>query len=161
MSSSTPQSSGGKVLRAAAVSLLVGLVIGGIALYYVGFQQGQNAELAAQPKTVTSVLIPSGTVYPLNAGQYEKIQIKVNNSVAISGKFAATNGVTFYIMTPAEFSNFSSSGTAGSYLYTTGNVVSAPINTNISSGTFYLIFQNSDSFTTSSVTITQDIDATG
>ena len=105
------------------------------------------------PPTQPTILISAGTVYPISAGSYEYVQFSATQSATLTGTFNDTSSITMYLMTPSEFSSFSSTGTASSYQFTTGSVSQGTVNTNIASGTYYIVFVNTNSFTESSVTI--------
>ncbi len=112
-----------------------------------------------QPRT----LLSSGTVIPIGTSTYQSYQLVFSRAVTITGAFSTTGRVAFYIMNPSQFSSYSvsRSATSSGYVYTTGEVSSGgTINTNLDVGTFYMIFENTDFFTSKSVTITQSIIAT-
>lgn len=96
-------------------------------------------------------VVASGTVWPLSAGQYEYAEFSTAASGTLTGSFTATAGVTGYVMNPAEYAAYSSSGSASSYLYTTGHVSSGTLNTNLAAGTYYLVFANTNLITSTSV----------
>jgi hypothetical protein len=65
-------------------------------------------------------------------------------------------------MNPGNFSAFSQ-GSTYSYYYTTGQVSTGRIDANLAAGTYYLVFQNTNTnrITEDTVTITQSIVASG
>lgn len=115
-----------------------------------GSNPGGNAP--PPPETV----VASGTVWTLNAGQYEYLEFTTSATGALTGSFTATNGVTAYVMDPSEYASFSSSSSASSYVYTTGHVSSGSMNTNLGSGSYYLVLENTNLITTTSVDWTSD-----
>ena len=98
-------------------------------------------------------IVANGTVENLSGSQYYSIEFTVSSSTTIYGSESATNGVTFYLMTPSEYASLASSGTASSYVYTSGTISSGSFNTNINSGTYYAVFMNPHTFSSTTVTI--------
>ena len=105
----------------------------------------------AIPKTFT--IVNGGTVESLSAGQYYVSEFNTTTSGTLAGSVSATNGITFYLMTPSEYSSFVSSGSPNSYAFTSGHISSGSFNTNIVSGTWYAIFYNSNIITSTTLTI--------
>ena len=105
----------------------------------------------ATPKTAT--FITSGTVETLSAGQYYSTGFVTNVSGTLTGTITTTNGITFYLLNPAEYANYTSSGIISSYIYTTGHIGSGSINTNIPSGTWYAVYDNTNLITSTTITI--------
>lgn len=111
--------------------------------------------------TRTQTLISSGTVYQLNAGYYEYLQISITSYATISGGFSVTGGSsTFYIFTPSEYANYGANGTPSGYLYTSGQVTSGGVNTNLNGGTYYFVFTSDNSFGSESISISSSFVAT-
>jgi hypothetical protein len=102
----------------------------------------------------------SGTVWQLGANHYEGLSFSLNAAAAMSGSITATNGVTAYLFDPTDYQAYSSSGSASSYEWTSGHVSSGRVNTNLGTGTWSLVFDNTNVLTTSSVQVTSNIVAT-
>lgn len=109
------------------------------------------AAIALTPKTMT--LITSGTVISVPAGDYIPKGFSFKVSGTITGSLSATSGITIYLMTPSEYSSFQANHTISGYSYTTGDITSGSINTNIGSGTWYVVFYNSNIITATTVTV--------
>ena len=152
----------GKGVVALIIIIVLFLII--VSVVTNSTNSGSPSGVSNQPAHTPLIIVQSGNVYPLNAGSYEEIQFSISNPSTITGSFTTTNtatrGIDFYIMTPDEFSSFSSSSQVNQYLYTTGLVTSGFIDTNLPAGTYYLIFNNNNLVETSSVDITQNIIAT-
>ncbi len=101
----------------------------------------------------TTALVNGGNVESLSAGQYYYVEFNTTASVTLASSFNATNGVTFYLLSPSEYSSFVSSGSVSSYTFTSGHISSGSFNTNIGSGTWYAIYYNSNLITSSTITI--------
>lgn len=118
---------------------------------------GGNTSL--QPVTV----VTAGTVWNLNADYYEYIgPLDLGNSTwTISGTFTASNGIDAYIMTSAEYSTWGGSGEPSAYEWTSGSgVTSGTINTYLSQGTYYFVWENTNIITPTSVDVTSNVVAT-
>ncbi len=102
---------------------------------------------------ITSSVVPNGTVKTVYAGQYYGSEFRTNGSGTLKGSVNANNGITFYLMTPSEYSSFVSSGTPNSYAFTSGDVNSGSFNFNIDSGTWYAVYYNSNLISSSTITI--------
>jgi hypothetical protein len=141
--------------------IIVGVVI--IVVVLIGviiIMPGNNNSSSTSSPSPTSqsiTVVSSGTVVTLPAGSCESYQFSAASSGSIYGNFTATNGVTTYVFTPSEYANFTSSGSASSYQYTTGNVNSGTINTNLAPNTYYVVFENTNAFTTTSLDFTSDV----
>jgi hypothetical protein len=99
-------------------------------------------------------------VWQIDAGHYEAAgPADVPYPATVNGSFTASNGITAYLMTSNEFQGFASSGTASSYVWTSGSVSSATVDTNTGEGTYYVVFENTNFITSTSVQITASVDA--
>ena len=105
----------------------------------------------------SSTLISSGTVDTIYAGHAYSYKISLSNQATVSGTISATNGITIYIMNPTSYAQFNSSGSVSSYVFTTGHVSSGTISTVLPAGTYYLVLENTNLITTSSVTFTSNL----
>jgi len=111
--------------------------------------------LSSQPK----VIMASGNTISLGAGQYEYIEIHASSGGTLTGAFTVSGGsATGYLMTPSQYANFSASGSANAYLYTTGQVSSGSFNTNIGSGTYYIVIQSDNLLLSETILITSPIE---
>jgi len=118
------------------------------------------------PPPVIVTVVTSGTVWNLNAGNYEyvgPIDLTSNSSWTISGSFTATNnGITAYIMTSSQYSAWGGSlSPPSAYYWTSGpSVTSGSFNTILPSGTYYFVWVNTNIITSTSVQITSNVIAT-
>ena len=101
----------------------------------------------------TTDIVPGGTVESVPAGEYYMVEFNTTGSGTFSLSVNATNGITFYLLTPSQYSSDISSGSWSTYSYTSGHISSGSFSTNIGSGTWYAVFYNSNVFTTSTITI--------
>ena len=126
---------------------------------------------ASLPKSNSSVsytLVPAGTVYTVAPGQYDYSAFGLppptgsgqTLTYTLTGAFTATVGVTLYIM---NYTSFTSSALGSSFLYSSGNVTSGAIGVNhlTVANAYYLVFDNTNPTTNSTVTITQAVVASG
>ncbi len=107
--------------------------------------------IVAIPKTTD--IVPGGTVENVSAGEYYALEFNTTGSGTFAVSVTATNGITFYLVTPSEYSSDLSSGSWSTYSFTSGHISSGSFNTNIASGTWYAVFYNSNFITTSTITI--------
>jgi len=117
-----------------------------------------------QPKTV----LAQGTVLTIPSRNHLQYDFTETSSSphATYGAFTASNGVTLYVMSAAQFNNFTSTGNLSSFIYSTGQVTSASLsygkNGGVSyaylhaAGQYYIMFYNAGDSTTS-VTITRPL----
>jgi hypothetical protein len=126
-----------------------------------------NGTSATCPLPATVSVVSSGTVWNLNAGYYEDVgPVDLSGlthvlSWALSGTFTASNGIDAYVMTSAQYSAWGGSGSPSSYFWTSGSgVTTGSINTNVPDGTYYFVWDNTNVFTSSSVSITSNVVAT-
>ena len=80
----------------------------------------------------------------------------------ISGTFTASVGIRAIIFTPTQYSTWEVSSyeqalPAGSYVWATGNVLSGSVNATLSSGTYYLVWDNLNLYYSTSVRVTSAI----
>lgn len=105
----------------------------------------------------STVLVKAGSNYTLNAGQYYSIEFPISQQETITGSFNTSHGITFYILTPSEYDSFVTSGSVSSYFYTTGHVSFGSIDTVLPSGTYYLLFLNTNLIIPTTVVVTSNI----
>ena len=107
--------------------------------------------VVAIPKTTN--IVSGGTVESIPAGQFYALEFNTSGSGTLAVSVTATNGVTFYLLTPSQYSSDISSGSWSTYSFTSGHISSGSFNTNIGSGTWYAVYYNSNIVTTSTITI--------
>lgn len=107
--------------------------------------------IVAIPKTTD--IVTGGTVESVPAGGYFVSGFNTTGSGTLAVSVNATNGITFYLLTPSQYSSDISSGAWSTYSFTSGHISSGSFNTNIGSGTWYAVFYNSNIITTSTITI--------
>ena len=116
--------------------------------------------LASLSTPAPLTIVQNGVVFNINPRTAQPVGFNLSQSATITGSFTTSAPVTFYIMTPSEYASLLPSGTASSYVYTSGSVSSGSINTNVGAGTYYLVFVNYNSLTTDTVQITAAFVAT-
>ena len=107
--------------------------------------------IIAIPKTTD--LVSGGTVESVPAGEYYVVEFNTTGSGTFAASVTTTNGITFYLVTPSQYSSDVSSGSWSTYSFTSGHISSGSFNTNIGSGTWYAVYYNSNIITTSTITI--------
>jgi hypothetical protein len=92
------------------------------------------------------VLDSAGTVFTISSGSYTYQLFWTNLPITLSGTFSSTGGVTAYIVDSSQWnatSNYNANSVSqsqvGSYYYTTGDVITGSINTNLAAGSYYLV----------------------
>jgi hypothetical protein len=145
------------------------VVVGGVGVYVLLLPHATSSSNSTSTANTITV-IPSGTVYSLDAGYYEDIWTSLtefwsNGSLVqqyiVTGSFIDTNGITAYIMTSDEYATWDSGSGSLSYQWTSGSdVTSGGIDTVLSSNTYYFVFENTNSITSTTVSITSDVVAT-
>jgi hypothetical protein len=148
-----------------ALVVVVVLVVALIALAAYRPTSPSGGSPPGSPGTRTLTVASSGTVYQLSPSHYEYLgPWTVPGAATITGGFTATggSGANSYILTPDEQQTFGSCqcSTPSSYLWTSGDVATGSINTNLPGGTYYFDFVNPSSFSTTSVQVTSSILAT-
>lgn len=107
--------------------------------------------IIAIPRTTN--LVSGGTVESVQAGEYYVIEFNTTGSGTFAASVTATNGVTFYLLTPSQYSSDVSASTWSAYTFTSGHISSGSFNSNIGSGTWYAVLYNSNLVTESTITI--------
>ena len=116
---------------------------------------------------VSYTFVSAGTVYTIGPGQYDYVagglpppQVGQTITYTLTGSFTATNGITVYFM---NYTSFTSSALGSSFVYSSGNVTSGAIGVNHLpvANAYYLVFDNTNPTTNSTVTITQAVVASG
>ncbi|HYY90759.1 MAG TPA: hypothetical protein VE955_02090, partial [Candidatus Dormibacteraeota bacterium] len=69
-------------------------------------------------------VLDSGTNIALQPGQHAQYPFNLDGTHELFGAFAASSQVTLYLMTTNQFTAFNNTGSASSYIYTTGSVLS-------------------------------------
>jgi hypothetical protein len=92
------------------------------------------------PPPPPTTLIANGTVFTVSAGQYDSFQFQLSPAtyVVLVGSFTTTHGGSVFVMTPAEFTNFSLSGVSsfqcppqGESCFSTGDVSAGTVNISV------------------------------
>ena len=116
-------------------------------------------------------IIPSSTRIVVPPTGHSDYPFFVSNVIwdsrPIWGSFTATKQVSMFIMTAGQYDNFNSTGTTATYLFNSSPVTSATYECGGSAGCppepfahlgqEYVVFQNSDTSSSTTVTIDQDI----
>lgn len=148
-----------RILLYVLIVIVVVVVVGAtVALAALGLFFA-TAPQASQSTTVT--VTPSGTVWNINAGYYKvvgPIDLASQSSWLITGAFTATNGVAAYVMDSSQYSAWGGSGAPSSYSWTSGTgVTTGSISTILPADTYYFVWVNSNSVTSTAVTITTSV----
>jgi hypothetical protein len=122
----------------------------------------KNVASTLTPNTVT--VTPAGTVWNINPDYYEEVgpvDLTSKSTWVVSGAFTATIGIAAYVLTSSEYSAWGGSGTPTTYEWTSGpGVTSGDVDTIVDSGTYYFVWENTNSTTGTSVDITIAVTAT-
>lgn len=145
---------------AGAVVVIVVVIVGALAA--AGAFSSKSNGGGAGPGQLT--IATAGTVWNLNAGQYESvgaINLISSASWTISGAYTATHGIDVYILTSTEYSTWGGSGSPSSYYWTSGSgVTSGGISTYLPANTYYFVWENTNIITATSVQIISNVVAT-
>jgi hypothetical protein len=106
-------------------------------------------------------IVSQGTNWNLPANDYQWQSFQLNSNALISGSFSSSSTVDGYIMDPTEFSTFQTNGSTTSYYCATGNVISASIGCELSSGTWYFVLDNPSSYSSANVNWQNNLTAYG
>lgn len=133
--------------------VLIAAIVGAVSL------SSKSTTTTSRTSTVSVQIVGANTVLPIDSDRYANFSFTLpprsgdaNLTYNISGQFTATEGVTIYIMSPSEFSSYST-GASYTYYYTTGEVSSGSVNATMVSGSYYIVFANTNSASESSVTV--------
>lgn len=123
----------------------------------------------------TVVMVPAGTnlsVQPTRHLDYNFTVSKVllGSKRGLQGVFSSHNPVILYLMTINQYNSFNSTGTASSYVWTSGQITygdyvscglkSQPLCSNYPSvvlGSYYLVFDNPSQMVIAKITVSQNI----
>ena len=147
---------GGKKLRVLTLVIIIVIMLIAVFYYYDNFikpnpQSNEEVTWTSNFIMVDSsgsvfTIDTSGTVFTIHSTSYVYQLFWSNLPVSLSGTFSSPAGVTAYIVDASEWnstSNFNSidvpRSSVGSYYYTTGDVTTGSINTNLAAGTYYLL----------------------
>ena len=129
--------------------IVVAVIVAAIAIIGVAAALGNSSH--PPPLTIVS----SGTVLQLGGSQYKSQEFTLNTGATLTGSFTVSGGsATLYLFTPSEYAAFTSGSTSLSYVYTSGSVTSGGVNTNIPSGSYYLVFASGNLLFSESIDIT-------
>lgn len=146
----------GKKLRVLTIVIVIVIMLITLSYYYDNFikphPQG-NEEVTWTSDFIlvdssgsTFTIDTTGTVFTIHPSSYVYQLFWAYIPVSISGTFSSTAGVTAYIVDASQWnstSNFNSidlpQSSVGSYYYTTGDVTTGSIDTNLAAGSYYLL----------------------
>lgn len=135
------------------------VIIGALAA--IGAFSGSKSSKSSTPSVT---IVPSGTVWNLDAGYYEyagPFDLTNESSWTVSGSFTASEGIDAYIMTSDEYAAWGGSGSPTAYTWTSGTgVTSGNFNAVIPGNTYYFVWDNTNIVTESTVEITVPVVAT-
>jgi hypothetical protein len=149
-----------------AVVVVLLVVLLALALSGTFSPKSTNNPTSPTPPTPPAVVTvaTSGTVWNLDAGYYEyvgPVDLTTNSSWTTSGTFTASAGITAYVMDSTQYASWGGSGNPSAYYWTSGpGVTSGSVNTVLPADTFYFVWDNTNTVTESSVTITSNVIAT-
>jgi len=142
-------------------------IVAGIAIPLFGF-------LAWDYSTCPIVIfVPAGTNLSVSPGQHLDYNFTVNKVILGPNRpiymvLSADNSVTMYVMTMSQFTNFNSTKTANSYVWTSGAVTSAryeacskgcPLNPpSAPLGTNYFVIYNPNTSVVAKVSVSEPIE---
>jgi hypothetical protein len=114
------------------------------------------------PKTV--VIVSGGTSWNLNPGSYQEqgpIDLSASSSWTVSGSFTATlGGITVYAMSSGDYAAWGGVGTPPLYDWTSGaNTQVGDIDAQLSAGSYYFVWDNTNSTSPSFVQVTSTVEA--
>jgi len=113
-----------------SLAIIIGLIASVVVVY---------PYLTANPNPLAdNKFLAKGNVTYFAFGGEASVPVVLSTSYRLSGGFDTNSSVIFYIMTSQEYGNQFTSPV--SYIYSTGNVKTALINTTISSGNYDLVF---------------------
>ncbi len=96
---------------------------------------------ASKPSPVT--LYSAGSTLSIPNGTLKGLSFNLNAAATLSGSFVASSPVTLYVLNPQDYTNLTSTGVPGSYLWTSGaNVTAASISSNFAAGSYYFVVVN-------------------
>jgi hypothetical protein len=142
------------------IVVVVAIIIVGLVL--LGFFVSQVVTRFA-PSTVT--VVPAGTAWNLNPGAHEDqgpIALTSGLSWSIAGTYTATaGGITVYILTSSQYSTWGGLGEPSIYEWTSGTGITAgALNAVVPPGTYYFLWDNTNTTTPTYVDITSNVTAT-
>ncbi len=123
----------------AVATISVVLVVGGAYALTGGFHKA-----AAQPL----VLVPAHEWYSLPGEQFAAVAFVAGGASVLNGTFTNTEGVTLYLMTPAELLNLSKKGVVEGYEWTSGWISNNTVTTldlAVAAGHWDFVWLNPDS----------------
>jgi hypothetical protein len=148
--------------------IVILLLVGILALQAVNLSvlvlnnlNGQGSAHVNNSQSLPMIIVQAGTAYLLDVyADHKYVQFSLNNPAEITGQFTSTNNATMFIMTPAQFADFTSNRTLFFYYSTSGyNTIPGVIKFGLPLGNYYLVFYNSN-YTQNTVTVTQSVIAT-
>jgi len=95
---------------AIAVALAASLAIAGY-LYVVSHET---------PSSHVTVLVPARSWYSLPGEQFTAVAFSIPKASILNGTFSSTEGITVYLMTPAQLLYLAKEGTVDTFVWTSG-----------------------------------------
>jgi len=133
------------------VAILLTIVIVGGAIGYVTLSGA-----SAKP----TVLMKSGTVVPIPAGDYYSGSFSIGKSAELSGSLLSKTAVVISVMDPSDYANFQSGGSIASATWTSGSVTNETFSVHLSSGNWEIVFESPTLGLPTSFLVTSDIEVT-
>jgi len=94
-----------------------------------------------------AVVIARGSELTVPSRSHSYEPINASRAGSLSGEFLASDPVSFYLMTPAQFSTYNRTGSAPSYVFV-GSGTAITILTDIQAGSYYAVFEAGTSSST-------------
>lgn len=107
---------------------------------YSGYQGGEFG----------TVVLARGSELAVPSRSYSYESMNVSRAGSLSGEFAASDPVSFYLLTPAQFSTYNQTGSAPNYVYV-GSGTDIIISMDIQAGSYYAVFEAGTSSSTTVV----------
>ena len=98
---------------------------------------------ASKPAPTATTLYSAGSTLSIPNHTLKGLSFNLNAAATLSGSFVASSPVTLYVLNPQDYTNLTSTGIPGSYLWTSGtNVTAASISSNFAVGSYYFVVVN-------------------
>lgn len=130
--------------------VLVVLLMVAVAHYYG--QQAENKKVTVKLSDLTETLIKKNSTLFVNPGSATVYKETLSYNSTLDGAFSSDKFVTFYVFDQMELLAQNSSEFP-SYIYTTGETMSASISASLSPGVYYLEFLNGNTSSVATVQI--------
>ncbi len=123
------------VLPVVVIAVVAGLAVGGYVLVL-------SREASSSRVTV---LVPAQTFYSLPGQQFNAISFVTSRAETLNGTITNTEGVTVYLMTPAQVVHLSTEGSVGTYSWSSGllaNLTVTSLSVPVPAGQWNVVFWN-------------------